>query len=127
MKKLQINPPKGYEIDKYKSTFTNIVFKKMPKSIQISAEQKMEEIWKSCNNVKYSSDNCRTYFKDNKPMFQQDWNNKKLYYNHSLVYLIFEEEYNMQKTDINQLIITVLSKDLNCNNLMSQSFFDLMF
>lgn len=66
-------------------------------------------------------------------MFQQDWNNKKLYYNHSLVYLIFEEEYNMQKTDINQLIITVLSKDLNCNNLiaerypMSQSIFYLTF
>lgn len=44
MKTLQINPPEGYEIDESKSTFTNIVFKKMPKSIQISAEQKMEEI-----------------------------------------------------------------------------------
>lgn len=83
----------------------------------ISAEQRMTEIWRSCNNVKYSSDDCRTYFKDNQPMFQQDWKNKKLYYRYLLVYKIFEDEFNMTETEINKLVITTLSKDLNCSSL----------
>ena len=83
----------------------------------ISAEQKMTEIWRSCNNIKYSSDNCRTYFKDNEPMFQQDWRNKKLYYSYSLIYRIFEIEFKMTETEIDKLVITTLSKDLNCSSL----------
>lgn len=83
----------------------------------ISAEQRMTEIWRSCNNVKYSSDNCRTYFKDNEPMFQQDWENKKLYYRYSLVYKIFEDEFKMSEKEINKLTISILSKDLNCSSL----------
>lgn len=82
-----------------------------------SAEQRMTEIWRSCNNIKYSSDNCRTYFKDNEPMFQQDWKNKKLYYRYSLVYKIFEIEFKMTETEIDKLVITTLSKDLNCSSL----------
>jgi hypothetical protein len=83
----------------------------------ISAEQRMEEIWRSCNNVKYSLDNCRTYFKDNEPMFQQDWKNKKLYYRYLLIYKIFEDEFKISETKIDELVITTLSKDLNCSSL----------
>ena len=83
----------------------------------ISAEQRMLEIWKSCNVVKYSSDNCRTYFLDKELMFQQDWRNKKLYYRYSLIYRIFENEFKMSEKEINKLVITTLSKDLNCSSL----------
>lgn len=86
-----------------------------------SAEQRMTEIWRSCNNIKYSSDNCRTYFKDNEPMFQQDWRNKKLYYRYSLVYKIFEIEFKMTETEIDKLVITTLSKDLNCSSLRGRA------
>lgn len=82
----------------------------------ISAEQRMTEIWRSCNNVKYFSDGCRTYFFDKEPMFQQDWKNKKLYYRYSLVYKIFENEFKMSEKEINKLVITTLSKDLNCSS-----------
>ena len=115
MKNLQINIPTGYEIDEKLSTFTNIVFK--PIVLKITPEQRMLEIWKSCNIVKYSKDNYRTYFKDTEPMFQQDWKNKKLYYRYSLVYKIFEKEFQMSEKDIDNLVITILSRDLNCNGL----------
>jgi len=114
-KELKIQIPEGFEIDESTSTFEKIVFKpaiKLP-----SAEKRMLEIWRSCNNVKYSFDNCRTYFKDNTPIIQQDWKNKKLYYSYSLVYRIFESEYNMEKFEINNLVLKVVSKDLNCYGL----------
>lgn len=114
-KELNIQIPEGFEIDKSVSTFEKIVFKptiKLP-----SAEKRMLEIWRNCNNIRYSSDNCRTYFKDNEPMIQQDWNNKKLYYRYSLIYKIFESEYNMKESDINNLVLRVVSKDLNCKDL----------
>lgn len=115
MKNLQINIPEGYQIDEAASTFTNIVFKPLiPKK---SAEERMLEIWRSCNVVRYSSDNSRTYYKDSEPMFQQDWNNKKLWYRYLLVYKIFTEEYQMNEEAINNLVIKTLSKDLNCSNL----------
>lgn len=115
-KTLKINIPKGYEIDNSLSTFENIVFKPViPKQL---AEDRMREIWRSCNNVKYSSDGCRTYYKNNEPMFQQDWNNKKLYYRYSLVYKIFSDEYKMKEVDINNLVIKVLSQDLNTTGLV---------
>jgi serine protease inhibitor len=91
--------------------------KYLNKIVSKSAEERMTEIWRSCNNVKYSLDNCRTYFKNNEPMFQQDWINNKLYYRYSLVYIIFVKKYNMIESDINKLVIKVLSKDLNCTNL----------
>lgn len=114
-KELNIQIPEGFEINESMSTFEKIVFKptiKLP-----SAEERMLEIWRSCNNVKYSSDNCRTYLKDNEPIIQQDWNTKKLYYRYSLVYRIFKFEYNMKESDINNLVLKVVSKDLNCCGL----------
>lgn len=114
-KELNIQIPEGFEIDKSMSTFEKIVFKptiKLP-----SAEERMLEIWRSCNNVKYNSDNCRTYLKDNEPIIQQDWKNKKLYYRYFLVYKVFESEYNMKESDINNLVLKVISKDLNCIGL----------
>ncbi len=91
---------------------------KLLKSIpSISAEDRMTEIWRSCNIVKYSKDCCRTYFKDGEPMIQQDFNNKKLYYRYTLIYIIFNKEYNMSEKDINKLVLDVVSKDLNCDNL----------
>lgn len=120
MKELNIQIPEGFEIDESLSTFQKIVFKTKvlpPIITKISAEERMTEIWRSCNNVKYSSDNCRTYFKDKEPIFQQDWNNKKLYYRYSLVYVIFEKEYNMKEFEVNDLVIKILSKDLNTSNL----------
>ena len=110
-KELKITPPEGYEIDESLSTFSNIVFKPVIK--KESAEERMTAIWKSCNNVKYSSDGCRTYFKDNVPMIQQDWRAKKLYYSYNNVYLVFVNGYNMNNTRINNLILSILSKDLN--------------
>lgn len=86
----------------------------------ITAKQRMLEIWRSCNVVKYSTDNCRTYFKDKEPMFQQDWKNKKLYYRYSLIYIIFQNEFKMKEKDINNLVITTLSKDLNCSSLLGE-------
>ena len=115
MKTLQITPPSGYEIDEKLSTFTNIIFK--PLVIKQSAEKRMSEIWRKCNIVKYSSDNCRTYFWDKEPMFQQDWKNKKLHYRYSLIYQVFEKEYNMKEKDINFLVLSTISKYLNCNDL----------
>lgn len=112
MKNLKINIPEGYEIDEKASTFTNIVFKPIVKTI--SAEERMTEIWRSCNIVKYSEDNCRTYFRDENPMFQSDWNNNKLYYNYTLIYQVFKEEYNMSIEQINSLILSILSKDIKC-------------
>lgn len=114
MKNLQITPPEGYEVDESKSSFTNIVFKEIPK---ISAKEEMLNIWKKCNIVKYSKDNCRTYFMDNIPMIQQDWKNKKLYYNYNHIYLLFQNKYNMNEAGINNLVIEIISSDLNCNNL----------
>ena len=115
MKELKINPPEGYEVDTDKSTFTNIVFKEIiPK---ITAEQRMKEIWRSCNIIKYSTDNCRTYFKDDEPMFQQDFVNKKLYYRYKFVYQVFNKEFKMSETQISDLVILVLSKDINCLSL----------
>ena len=111
MKNLQITIPEGYEIDESLSTFSNIVFKPVIK--KESAEERMTAIWRSCNNVKYSSDNCRTYFKDNVPMIQQDWTAKKLYYNYDDIYLVFVNGYNMNDTQINNLLLSTLSKDLN--------------
>lgn len=120
MKEVNIQIPEGFEIDESKSTFSKIVFK--PIIHKISAEDRMAEIWRSCNNIKYSSDNCRTYFKDNEPMFQQNWKDKKLYYRYSLVYTIFEEEYKMTTDGINNLVIKILSKDLNTSNLQGLVF-----
>ena len=118
MKNLQITPPEGYEIDESKSTFSNIVFK--PIITKQSALQRMKEIWKMCTTFKYSSDNCRTYFMGEIPMIQQDWKNKKLYYNYTNIYLVFRNEYNLSEDDINTLVIGVVSKDLNCNNLATE-------
>jgi hypothetical protein len=115
MKELNIQIPEGFEIDETKSTFSKIVFK--PILSKKSREARMTEIWRSCNNVKYSSDNCRTYFKDNEAMFQQDWNKEKLYYRHLYVYKVFTEEYNLSEYEINSLVIKVLSVDLNTKNL----------
>lgn len=112
MENLQIEIPKGYEIDEDKSTFTNIVFKKIIS--KITPEEKMDQIWRECTVIKYSSDDCRTYFKDKEAMFQQDWTNNKLYYNYINVYEVFEKEYNMQEPEINNLVIKILSKDINC-------------
>ena len=35
MKNLTITPPEGYEIDKEQSTFENIVFKPVPKTVSL--------------------------------------------------------------------------------------------
>jgi hypothetical protein len=110
-KELKITIPEGYEIDESLSTFSNIVFKPVIK--KESAEERMTAIWKSCNNVKYSSNGCRTYFKDDIPMIQQDWTTKKLYYNYKDIYLVFENDYKMNETQINNLLLSTLSKDLN--------------
>ena len=115
MKELKITPPEGYEVDETKSTYTNIVFKEI--ILKVSAEQRMLEIWKSCNRIKYSSDDCRTYLKDDEPMFQQDFRNKKLYYRCKYVYNIFETEFKMSESQINALVISILSKDINCDTL----------
>lgn len=112
-KNLKINIPDGYEIDEEKSSFSNIVFKLKP---TISAHEKMLEIWRSCNVVKYSHDNCRTYCKDGLPMFRQDQKNKKLYYSYSIV-KEFNQKFNMSEEGVNNLVISVLSLDLNCFSL----------
>lgn len=114
-KEFKIEIPKGYEIDEKLSTFDKIIFKKIAPAL--SAEDRMTQIWKECNTVKYSKDNCRTYLKGTTPMIQQDWDNKKLYYNYDQIYLIFEKEYNMHENDINSLVLKVVSKDLNCDCL----------
>ncbi len=117
-KEINIEAPNGFEIDKSKSTFRKIVFKAIV--IKQSAEERMREIWRKCNIVKYSSDNCRTYFMDNTPMIQQDWDNKRLYYNYTDIYLIFKNDYSMSENDINKLVIDIVSKDLNCNSMIGQ-------
>lgn len=81
-------------------------------------EELMTEIWRSCNNVKYSSDNCRTYFKDNVPMIQQDWGTKRLYYSYQDIYKIFSDEYKMDESLINSLVLSIVSKDLNVKELV---------
>lgn len=113
MKNIKVEIPEGYEIDEANSSFTNIVFKEIKK--EESNEELMTKIWRSCNVVKYSSDNCRTYFKDDVPMFQQDWNYKKLYYSYNNVYKLFSD--TLSDKQIDKLVIDVLSKDINCKNL----------
>lgn len=52
-KEIKITPPEGYEIDKSKSTFTNIVFKKLPK------EDKLPVKWEDLKMIKgFYADEC---------------------------------------------------------------------
>lgn len=119
MKNIKIEIPEGYEIDETNSTFTNIVFKEKEK--ETDYVQLMSDMWRGCNVVKYSSDGCRTYCKNDISMFQQDWNNKKLYYSYYNVYKIFDGK--LSEKEINQLVIDVLSKDINCTEIKEASFF----
>ena len=125
MKNLQITIPEGYEIDESLSTFSNIVFKSVIK--KESAEERMTAIWKSCNNVKYSSNGFRIYYKDNVPMIKQDWTTKKLYYNYEDIYKIFSNEYKINKSLIDSLVLDIISKDLNVKGLEADWGFDLVF
>lgn len=113
MKSLNIQIPEGYEIDKDLSTFEKIVFKPIPK---VDPEQILLDLWKSATLIKYSRDNCRTYCLPNGDwMFQQDFNYKKLYYSYYRVYNVLKE--HLSQSQINELVMKVLSKDINCDSL----------
>jgi hypothetical protein len=91
--------------------------KRLLKEPTITVKERMKELWRSCTKVKYSTDNCRTYYsEDEKIIIQQDWKNKKLYYSSDLYYII-NNEFNLSINDINKLIIDTVSKDLNCPGL----------
>jgi len=63
MKTLQINVPKGYEIDKEKSTFENIVFKEVLKDIR-SRIQSVKDIFTLNNTTEKEFNNKWKGFED---------------------------------------------------------------
>lgn len=52
MKKLKIESPSGYEIDKEKSTFEKIVFKKVKKELPATLEEVVEDLGENDKDVK---------------------------------------------------------------------------
>jgi Cdc6-like AAA superfamily ATPase len=93
-KTLKIEVPNGYEIDKEKSTFENIVFKKVD-NVVIK--------WNKCyNGVEIEADG-EHFVLDGNPTFSMSWNDAmRFYYKHSyrnlptikqlqVVYIYFDE------------------------------------
>ena len=73
-KTLKINAPKGYEIDKEKSTFDNIVFKKSPLQEMVSIK------WNNWyNGVEIHADG-EHFVVSGRPSYAMNWNDAKRYF-----------------------------------------------
>ena len=73
-KTLKINVPEGYEIDKEKSTFDNIVFKKLPLQEMVSIK------WNNWyNGVEIKADG-EYFVVAGKPSYTMNWDDAKRYF-----------------------------------------------
>lgn len=74
-KELTITPPEGYVIDESKSTFTNIVFKKIPK------EDKLPTKWEDLKIISgfLVAHNCDTRISNNYPSCDQKLDNRNVF------------------------------------------------
>lgn len=88
-----------------------------------TAREWLQEKWNvAIENNGLSYDNCRTYYnsphkKGDEWLFQQDWENKKLYYSYYHIHLILNSRYGTESVEIDKLVMEVVGKDVNCNGL----------
>lgn len=119
MKNLKIEVPKGYEIDKEKSTFDNIVFKES--NTKADKEKLFLELFQ---NLTMKSDidrypNSVFYFRGDELFLEIEKSYLWVSYKH--IWTIFEREFSMNYTEIQSFIQSMVEKHFNWKGLTPEN------
>jgi hypothetical protein len=110
-KELTITPPPGFEIDKEKSTFEKIFFKKSVKE-QPTAEELLLLIFRQCTAK--NTEGYITWYIDNQWIFQQDLKSEYLWCYYYKVWEVFEKDYGLNYQQIQDLQRSVVGVAAGC-------------
>jgi hypothetical protein len=114
-KSIKINVPEGFEIDKDKSTFDEIIFK--PKqSFEKDMSDFLFNIINGSTMIMTEKDEV-TYYKDNEWILQQDFKKDNLWVRYSLIWVIFEKKYSLNNQQISDFIKGWVETNLNWKGL----------
>jgi hypothetical protein len=114
-KSIKINVPEGFEIDKDKSSFEEIVFK-IKQDINKEMSDFLFKIVNGCM-MKMTDENKITYYKDDEWILQQDFKKSYLWIRYSLIWEIFEKKYALNYQQIKNFIVGWVETNLNWKGL----------
>lgn len=117
-KHLKINVPNGYEIDKEKSTFENIFFKKLSK--EDKQKQMSDFLFETLNgmSLKMTNEKEITYYNSkNEWLIQQDYKRDALYVSYSRIWSVFESRFELNYQEISNFINHWVETNLNWKGL----------
>jgi hypothetical protein len=116
MKQLKITPPKGYEVDKEKSTFETIIFKEIKN--KLSAHEFLTN-WLNENRAKLvgklaDSGDRIIWYRDEQWIFDADFKDKWFLCYYFEFWDKLETEYHLTYDQIQEVVKDVLLKPFDC-------------